>query len=193
MLTPANSVLIVMDMQERLVSAMPDEVRSASVDNVIRLVQGARILGVPLIVTEQYPAGLGATIEPVNQALAEFPVAPMRIAKVDFNACADPRFLDALDAAWPAAARDSTARRSIVLCGMDTHICVYQTARALAANYDVHVPFDATCSRRQDDSRVALRLLERSGVAVTTTETVLFELLGRAGSPEFKTISKLVR
>jgi nicotinamidase-related amidase len=193
MLTPANTVLIVMDMQDRLVSAMPDELRSVTVDNVIRLVQGARILNVPLVVTEQYPAGLGATIEPVNHALAEFGTPPPRVAKVDFNACEDARFLDAVQSSWSAEARQAPGRRSLVLCGMDTHICVYQTARALADSYDVYVPFDATCSRRQDDSRVALRLLERSGVAVTTTETVLFELLGRAGSSEFKAISKLVR
>jgi hypothetical protein len=112
------------------------------------------------------------------------------VEKVEFDACCDAAFLDALGIGEGAAA----AQRTIVLCGMETHICVYQTARALQERgHSVHVPVDATCCRRPENRRIAERLLERAGAVLTTTETALFDLLKRAGSEEFKAISKLVR
>lgn len=180
-----------MDVQDRLVAAMPDEARSIAVDNVIRLVQGARILGLPTVVTEQYPAGLGHTIEPVGHALGEFEASPSLIEKVEFNACQDDAFTSALVA---AGGEPGSSGRAVLLCGMETHICVYQTARALSERgYAVHVPYDATCCRRPENQTIAQALLERVGATVTCTETALFELLGRAGTSEFKAISKLVR
>lgn len=193
-LQPDTTTLVVMDVQERLVAAMPDEARSEALDNVIRLVQGARILGVPVVVTEQYPTGLGSTVTPVTHALTEFADRPRTVAKVEFNACRDPSFASALEETWKDRLRAPDDKPGVVLCGMETHICVYQTARALVARgVQVQVPHDAACSRRPDNHRVAQSLIERAGALVTGTETVLFELLGRAGSEEFKAISKLVR
>lgn len=193
-LTRQATTLVVMDVQERLVAAMPDEARSVAVDNVIRLVQGARILDVPTVLTEQYPQGLGTTIEPVSAAIAEGNPALRAIEKLDFDACADTRFVTALANAAEGRAQPNDGPRAVVLCGLETHICIYQTARALVANgYQVHVPFDATCCRNPHNEPVARRLLERAGAIVSITETILFELLGRATGDEFRAINKLVR
>ncbi|MDD9933468.1 MAG: isochorismatase family protein [Myxococcales bacterium] len=191
-LTPERTTLVVMDVQERIVAAMPDEARSEAVDNIIRLVQGARILGLQLMVTEQYPTGLGRTIEPVAHALEEFAERPEVISKVEFDACQNTAFAAALEASLSGGKEPGD--RSIVVCGTETHVCVYQTARALLSRgYDVHIPYDAACSRRQDNHRIAQSMLERIGATITCTETVLFELLSEAGTEEFKQISKLVR
>lgn len=191
-LTPESTVLIVMDVQERLVAAMNEDNRGKALDNVIRLVQGARILGIPLLVTQQYPAGLGPTIESVGHAIKEFDRCVEIIDKVEFDACRDENFTRALEKCW--ADRSGDARRSVVLSGMETHICVYQTARSLVGQgYQVLVPADATCCRLSDNHAIAQSLLKQAGAVVSSTETVLFELLGRAGSEQFKAISKLVR
>lgn len=194
-LTRQTTSLVVMDVQDRLVAAMPDEARSMAVDNVIRLVQGARILDLPTIATEQYPAGLGSTIESVDAALREGNPEGSPIDKLEFNACDDLRFAEAIESASRTQSIDgSDLAPALVLCGMETHICIYQTARALCARgYRLHVPHDATCCRRPADHEVALRLLEHAGAIVTSTETVLFDLLGKAGADDFKAINKLVR
>lgn len=190
----ATTLFVVMDVQERLVDAMPDECRSVAVDNVIRLISGARILGLPLVVTEQYPQGLGATIAPVAQAVEELHPRPVPVAKVEFDGCSDENFLSALNEAATGADRAPDSTRSIVLCGMETHICIYQTARALRERgYAVHVPVDATCCRRIDNHRIAEHLLEKTGSLITSTETVLFDLLHRADSADFKAVNKLIR
>ncbi|MDH5673450.1 MAG: isochorismatase family protein [Myxococcales bacterium] len=186
-----STTLVVMDVQERLVAAMPDGTRGATIDNIIRLVQGCRVLGIPVVITEQYPTGLGRTVEPLSQALNEFAVQPPLVSKVDFDACADPAFIEAL-----AGVSESSAGQghSVVLCGMETHICVYQTARALVErDIAVHVPMDASCCRRECCHQAAAGLLRNAGALLSCTETVLFECLGRAGTQEFKEISKLVR
>lgn len=190
----AHTLFVVMDVQERLVDAMPDECRSVAVDNVIRLIQGARILNLPLVITEQYPQGLGHTIDPVAQAIKELNPTPLPIDKVEFDGCADDRFLAAINEA--VHHREDTPRvpNTIVLCGMEAHVCIYQTARSLAAHgHTVHVPIDASCCRRIDNHRIAEQLLTRAGAIITNTETVLFDLLSRADNAEFKAISKLVR
>lgn len=189
-LSREDTLFVVMDVQERLVAAMPDECRSVAVDNVIRLIQGARILSMPLVITEQYPQGLGHTIDPVAQAIAELAPAPVPIDKVDFDGCVDDRFAASLQ----EAGKDGRKPRSIVLFGMETHICIYQTARALVARgFSVHVPVDACCCRRIENHRIAEQLLVRAGAITTSTETVLFDLLARADSNDFKAINKLVR
>lgn len=194
-----RSLIVVMDVQERLVAAMPDEYRGAAIDNVIRLVQGARLLGIPLLFTEQYPQGLGETIEPVAQALKELNPAPSPIQKVEFDGCTDARFMQQLEAMFEHPAQASSngnghAKNSVLLCGMETHICIYQTARSLVERgYAVHIATDATCSRRMDNHHVAQSLLKQLGAVVTSTEIALFDLLGRGDSADFKALIKLVR
>lgn len=195
----SRTLIVVMDVQERLVAAMPDECRGVAIDNVIRLIQGARILGIPVVVTEQYPQGLGHTIDPVAQALKELNPAPLPIEKVEFDGCTDERFLAALDSAFSdqphtGGAGNGHGQRTAVLCGMETHICIYQTARSLVEHgYAVHIASDATCSRRLDNHLIARNLLKQLGAVITSTEIALFDLIGRGDSAHFKAINKLVR
>ena len=179
-------VLVVVDIQERLAAAMPEALREACVQNAVRLVEGARLLDIPVMVTEQYPKGLGHTVAPVQGALDRIEGGPTLIEKVEFDACRCTGFADGIGALGD--------RRTVILSGMEAHICVWQTARGLRSQgLSVHVPFDATCSRDPENRRVAEGLWDRAGAVVTCTETVLFDLLGKAGGDAFKQISRLVR
>ena len=117
-----NTLFVVMDVQERLVDAMPDECRSVAVDNVIRLVQGARILNLPLMVTEQYPQGLGRTIDSVAQALRELDPVPSPIAKLEFDGCSDDRFLASITERSHFRAGETSSPVTVVLFGMEVHV-----------------------------------------------------------------------
>jgi nicotinamidase-related amidase len=182
-LVPDRTLVAVIDVQERLAPAMPearlrDVIRSAKI-----LVEGARALGGKILATEQYPKGLGHTIAPIAELLqrAEVP----RFEKVAFSACGADTFNEALRATNPEA---------IVLIGMETHVCVFQTVRDLTEQgFTVHVPCDGVSSRRDDHRDAGLRLCERAGAIVTTSETVLFDWMTCAGPAEFKQLSALVR
>ena len=182
-LTPETSVLLVVDVQERLASAMPTETMARLTSNALVLLESARLLGVPVLASEQYPRGLGATIAPIAAKLAELGVA--RVDKLCFDACGEPRLGRAL-------ARSD--RRAVVVIGMEAHVCVFQTARELVRRgYSTYVVADAVASRREENRVLGLALAERAGAIVTPTETVVFDWLGRAGTDEFKVISKLLR
>lgn len=177
-----NSLLICVDVQQRLCAAMPKDGLAQLVRNAARLIEGAKTLGVPILVSEQYRRGLGATISELANLL---PAGTPNLEKLEFSVWAAPDLASAIAA---------TGRTQIVVMGMETHICVYQTVRDLMhVGYQVHVPHDAICSRDPENARVGLVLAERAGAIVTATETVLFDWLHRAGSPEFKAISALVR
>lgn len=177
-----QALILCIDVQERLAPAMHEELMERLVHNGRILLRGAQALGVPVLVTEQYRKGLGATVPGLAEAI---PAGAARHEKIDFSAWAD--------AAIAKAIVDS-GRSQIIVFGMETHICVYQTVRDLShVGYRVFVPHDAVCSRDPENLRVGLVLAERAGATVTATETVLFDLLGRAGTPEFKTISALVK
>lgn len=177
-----DTALLVVDVQEKLFSVMHETLRSRLETNLGRLGAGAKILGIPALLTEQYPKGLGPTISSVREA---FSWAPQPIAKLAFDACAD---------AGCARSVNEIHRRRLVLAGMETHICVYQTARALLEmGYGVHVVVDAVASRTEENHRVGLELCKAAGAVLTSTETVLFDLVGGAAGEEFKAISKLVR
>ena len=178
-----STVLLVVDVQERLAAAMPQEAVSRLVENAGILLETARLLGIAVVVSEQYPKGLGVTVKPLAEKLAPLGVTPL--PKVTFDACGDLAIARALAA---------TAPRSVVVVGMETHVCVFQTARELVKRgYATHVVADAVASRVEDSRRVGLSLCERAGALVTTTETVAFDLLERAGSDAFKAVSKLIR
>jgi nicotinamidase-related amidase len=175
----ARSLLLVVDIQERLLPAMADG--AAVVSHSAKLMLAARRLGVPVLVSEQYPKGLGATV----QELASLAVPGGVYAKNAFS-CAN-------DAAI-AAAVAATGRTQLVLCGIEAHVCVLQSALEFSARgYKVAVAWDATSSRRESDRDLAAHRLRAGGVAVASTEMVLFEWLGRAGTPEFKEISALIK
>ena len=184
-LDPNASVLVVVDVQDRLAPAMP----AARLDALVRasaiLLESARQLGVRVVATEQYPQGLGRTIPPLADKLGANGVTP--IAKTTFSAVDEPEFMRALERgpSWP---------RHAVVIGMETHICVYQTARDLVAlGLEVHVPIDGVASRKDDHLETGLRLCERVGAVTTTAETVAFDWLRRAGTDAFKAISRVVR
>jgi nicotinamidase-related amidase len=182
-LSPKDTLLVVIDVQERLASAMPPEPFARLVSNTGILLEAARVLGVPVMASEQYPKGLGATVAPIASKLAELGVTP--IEKLHFDACGEPRFALALSALAP---------RSVVVVGMEAHVCVFQTARELVQRgYATFVVADAVTSRRDENREIGLSLCERAGAIITSTETVAFDLLERAGSDAFKAISKLVR
>lgn len=177
-----ESLLLCVDVQERLCAAMPKEALAQLVQNASRLLRGAQILGIPVVVSEQYRRGLGGTIPELASLI---PAGSSNLEKLEFSAWAAPAL---------AAAIAETGRSQIIVIGMETHICVYQTVRDLAhVGYKVHIPHDAVCSRHPENARVGLVLAERAGGVVTSTETVLFDWLHRAGSADFKAISALVR
>ena len=178
LLSRQGARLVVVDVQEKLVPSIP--VAEQLVRNCRRLIEGARVLGVPVYATEQYPKGLGGTVP----ALAE--LLPERPEKLCFS-CAG-------TLAWGPAAEQADGRDQIVVAGIEAHVCVLQTALdLLAQGYRVHVPADAVASRHKLDWKIALRRMEASGATLTTAESVLFECCEAAGTPEFKEISRLVK
>lgn len=181
-LDPRNTVLLVVDVQEKLCGAMPPAARAAVEANARILIEGAKLLGLPVFVSEQYPRGLGPTLASLTAAL---PAGVRPFEKATFSCAQVPSFVEALAA---------TGRRQLVLCGMETHVCVFQTARELArGGVDVHVASDAVCSRTEANRATGLSLLERAGATLSSTEAVLFDLLGSAANPAFKAISALVK
>lgn len=174
--------LVVVDVQDSLARAMPADTFPRVTRNLVLLATAARTLGLPVLVTEQYPRGLGRTIGPVAEALAG---GPPPIEKVDFACTAVPAFRQALAA---------TGRPTVILSGLEAHVCVMQTALGLLeAGYVVHVPADAVASRTAANRQVGLDLMARAGAVISSTETLVFQLLGRAGTPEFKALAPLMK
>jgi len=174
-LTPCSSLLAVIDVQERLLAVMPEADRIVA--RCSRLAEAARILGVQAVLTEQYPKGLG----PTPPALAA--LLPPAAAKMAFSCCGCVGFDAAL----------APEISSVVLAGLETHVCVAQTALdLLARGVGVFVAVDAVTSRHTTDHEVALRRLEGAGAVLTTTESVLFEWCRSAEHPQFQAIRRLV-
>jgi nicotinamidase-related amidase len=182
-LDPKTSSILVVDVQERLCRAMP-EARLCDLERSARILLGAaRELAIRVLATEQYPRGLGPTLPALAELLDK--AGARRFEKLSFSACAADGFRDALDASGP---------RSVVLIGMEAHVCVFQTARDLAAaGYAVHVPVDGVSSRRDDHREIGIALCQRAGAFATTSETVLFDWLGGAGTDVFRRLSPLVK
>jgi nicotinamidase-related amidase len=182
-LDPSSSLLLLVDVQERLAAAMPDDRMELLVANARILLEAARLLSIPVVATEQYPKGLGPTVPSLAEVLHERGVEP--VAKTTFDACGEPRVARALADRSP---------RAVVLVGVEAHVCVFQTARELARrNLDVYVVSDAVASRREENRALGLSLAERAGAFVAPTETIVFDWLERAGTDAFRTLSKLVR
>jgi nicotinamidase-related amidase len=174
-LHPATSLVAVVDLQEKLLAVMPaaEQVVSRS----LRLATAAGLLNVPAILTEQYPKGLGRT----PTALAE--KLPPAIEKTSFSCCGCEPFQQALPATTEA----------VILCGLETHVCITQTALdLLAAGYGVFLAVDAVSSRHAIDHEIGLRRLEAAGVILTTTEAILFEWCRSADHTAFQAVRKLV-
>lgn len=176
-----TTAVIVVDIQERLASAMPEEQLAHVVRSVRILSAAAGALGAPMFLTEQYPKGLGSTLPEVAAGL----VAAQRFEKLTFSAWEADGFA--------AALRGSGARAAVVV-GMETHVCVFQTVRDLVQNgIETYVPLDGVSSRRDDHRRAGLSLCERAGAIQTTTESLVFDWLQQASGEHFKALSKLIR
>jgi nicotinamidase-related amidase len=175
-----NAQLVVVDVQEKLCRAMDPQVLEKLTGNISILLETAAELGLPATATEQYVKGLGETLPALKEKLTT-----PRLEKMTFSCCGGEGFLETLAA---------SGRRQVILTGMETHVCVLQTALELLANgYIVHVVCDAVMSRRKENWKTALKTLTAAGAVLTSTESVVFQLLRAAGSDEFKKISKLVR
>jgi nicotinamidase-related amidase len=176
-----QTVLAVIDVQERLVPSMDQKIYQRVKANIEFLIKTADELKIPVIVTEQYPKGLGHTVAELAGASGE----PGAIEKLSFGCCGEPDFMRRLQ---------ELGRDNILVTGMEAHVCVYQTVLGLIeSGYNAHLVRDAICSRGKVDYLTALDLSRSAGAVVTTAETAAFQLLKVAGSPEFKAISKLVR
>jgi nicotinamidase-related amidase len=171
LLSRDRAALVVVDVQE---SFRPYPSFEGVAAACAKLLQAARILGLPALVSEQYPKGLGPTAPEVGVA------DELRIEKTVFSAVRADGF-------------DIDGREQVLVCGIETHVCVSQTVHdLLARGIEVHVPADAVGSRHATDYERGLERLERAGAVVTTVEAALFELLERAGTPEFKEVQKLI-
>ena len=170
-----RAALVVVDVQEAFRPAVVDFERVAG--EVSKLIQGAKILGVPVVASEQYPKGLGKTVPEVAEQLGD--VEP--IEKVCFSAAEADNF-------------DLYGREQALVCGIESHVCVSQTAHDLLdRGVEVHVAEDAVSSRTRENRDVGLHKMERSGAVITSVETALFELVGVAGTDEFKAVQGLVK
>lgn len=179
LLDAARSALLLVDIQERLAPAMAESEQVIARTRI--LIEAARRLAVPILVSEQYPQGLGHTIE----ALQPLPNSAQVIAKTAFSAAREPQFMTAL------RAQD---RQQLVVCGMETHVCVLQTAIDLAQQgFAVHVVADAVGSRQPARRELGLARMRHAGCTIVDSEMVVFEWLGAAGTDEFRALSRLIR
>jgi nicotinamidase-related amidase len=178
-LSRERAALLVVDIQERLLPAIFEKDRV--VRKTLTLIQGACILGVPILATEQYRKGLGATVPEVAQAIPQF----RPYEKLAFSACGAPELVAALKSA-PIS--------DVILCGIEAHVCVTQTCLDLLdAAFGVFVVGEAISSRSPDDCRCGVERMRDAGAAIVSTEMVLFELLRQAGTEPFKQVLGLVR
>lgn len=173
-----DTALLVVDVQERLAAAMDPEALARVLGRLGALIEGARVLGLPIAVTEQYPKGLGHTVPSIRERLGDVPV----VEKLRFSALDD------------AVRARLSGRRHVLVAGMETHVCVYQTVRDLVLEgRHPTLCIDAVLSRTAVDRQAGLELARDIGATLSSVEAVLFDLLGAAGTAEFKAIAAAVK
>jgi nicotinamidase-related amidase len=184
-----DSILAVVDYQERLMPVI--HAGGAALEAAAKLIRGCRVLGTPILVVQQYTKGLGATVAPLTQALTESltaggaPAGFDPVEKTSFSCWGEPVFVRRLE---------EFKRKQVILCGVETHICVLQTTLdLLREGYEVFLALDAISSRKTEDREAALRRMAAAGAAETTVEAMLFELLQDKQADGFKQISNLVK
>jgi len=179
MLDVERTVLLVIDVQEKLSRVICQ--KEELVDNLQKLIRGIKVLNVPILVTEQYPQGLGRTIPEIAQLLTN--IKPL--SKTSFSCCADEDLLKKLEA---------LSRKQVLISGIESHVCVYQTVSDLISlGYEAYVVTDTISSRTPENREIGFKLMSQLGAILTSTETVLFELLKVAKGERFKDISKIVK
>lgn len=176
-----KALLVVIDVQEKLCLAMNDSVLKQLSRNIAILLDTAIELNIPVLITEQYVKGLGATLSDLKEKSG----TATYYEKMTFSCCGNPDFIEAIK---------KTGRNQIIISGMETHVCVLQTVIELRdAGFDVHIVKDAVMSRNKQNWLTAIESMTLLGAVPTCTESVLFQLLKIAGTDEFKKLSKLVR
>ena len=167
----STALLLIIDVQEKLMPVIAN--REQLEANIARLIRGAQILGVPILITEQYVKGLGHTVAPLRDALG-----------VDYKPIEKSCF----------SGYRELERKQVIVAGVETHVCVYQTVSDLLANgYEVTLVADALSSRTVENKEIALRRMMSEGAKLSSTEMALFEMLGEAGTDEFRAVSRLVK
>jgi nicotinamidase-related amidase len=171
--------LLIIDVQEKLMEVMSR--RQRVVDNIKKLLELSHLFHLPVMLTEQYPKWLGATLPDIKDFLPD----DEPVSKLHFNCCDVSAFNERLD---------SEGLKNIITVGVESHVCVFQTCISLLdREYQVHVPQDAVDSRTDENWRVGLDLMDRAGAVITSTETVIYQLLKKAGTKEFKKMLKSIR
>lgn len=174
-----NTALLIVDIQDRLANIM--KMRDEVIRNCLHLIEISKMLNIPIVVTEQYSKGLGPTVNEIKGAIP----ACQPIEKLTFSCCEEPNFLNEIK---------RLDKKTIILTGMETHICILQTCIGLLKEgFYVHLVRDAVCSRTKENWEAGVQFMRDAGAVVTCTETVLFQLLKIAGTEEFKTISKRIK
>lgn len=176
--------LVLIDAQVKLANAMPAQVLERALRNWLALIECAARMNLPVAVSEQYPQGLGHVMPVLKEGLAKVMPPARYLEKLDFSCCEAPLFDQFL----------SGGCRAWIVCGMECHICVYQTVRSMVKRgHTVHVPADAVLSRQKQNWRTGLHLMEKAGAVVSSTETVLFDLIKRAEGDDWRALSKLIK
>ena len=179
---PRNALFLLIDFQSNLAVAMKKDVYTNCEKNAGLMIASCNSLKVPVLVTEQYSKGLGPTVERLKTSLKD-EYRPMD--KLTFSCNRDPGFQSSFS---------GLGKKYVIVAGIESHVCVLQSVLDLIANgYYVHVLSDAVCSRYKSDWRNAMRYMQDAGAVITTTEIAVFQLLQKAGTPEFKVISPLFR
>lgn len=181
MLKTMDSLVLIIDIQEKLMGMLNHGIKEQILTRAPKLARAAKILGVNTIVTEQYPKGLGQTINEIQTELAQY----HPIEKTDFCALMEPGFLETIK---------SLGKKQVILCGIEAHICVYQTAvKLLEEGYEVFILKDLCASRNKVEFECAMDLLSNLGAKITCLEIVLFEWLKTAKNPHFKEIQAMIK
>jgi len=179
MIIPEETLLLIIDVQGRLAQGV---VRSAALEAATgKLLRACKILEVPVLLTEQYPKGLGATIDSLKELLP----GTVAVEKISFSCCGSAEFMRQLR---------SFNRNDILVAGMEAHVCVYQTAVDLVEfGYNVHLVTDCVSSRSEENRMLGIRCIEKAGASLTSSEMAIFELLRVAEGERFKAISKIIK
>ncbi|MDH5359398.1 MAG: isochorismatase family protein [Gammaproteobacteria bacterium] len=176
-----QSQLLLIDIQQRLAAVMDQSLHDRAIANSVVLATAASLLDIPLTVTRQYPQGLGELVTEVQAAL---PKDQVLIDKTGFSCCAETTFNNAIN----------KQRKQVIITGMESHVCVLQTAHELAEqDYQVYIVEDAVCSRQRLSHNNAIARMRQAGMIITNTESVLFEWLRDARHEQFKSISQMIK
>lgn len=174
-----NSILLIVDMQDKLIPVISNPKKLER--KILLLIELSKLFRLPIMVTEQYPQGLGLTIKHIRNELPEY----KPYEKTSFSILGDGRIREKLK---------EYNRRKIILTGIETHICVLQSGLdMIEAGYPVIIPYDAVDSRNPEDGRIALNLLEKAGAIITGCESIAYQMQKQSGTPEFKHMSRIIK